>query len=252
MHRFYYPAERIAGDKIHIRGPQAHHISNVLRLKEKDKLTVFDGKGNEYLCFISRVFSGKDIVIRIKDKLDRPVLRQKIDFSLAVSLPRGPRMDWIVQKCTELGAGAIIPMQTCRGVVKVSPPRQDKRLIRWRKIAIEASRQARRGLLPEIYEILKFEDVVSKAGEYDLNLLLTVAYDTVPIKKPLREFIPEAKPAFQPVKILALIGPEGDFSKEEMDLARQEGFKIVSLGNNVLRVDTAAITVASILNYENL
>lgn len=235
MHRFYIP-HKIAGASIPISdSEQLHHLRDVLRLKADDQITVFDAEGNEYLARIQEV--GKNqAILEIKSRKRSALKRLKI--AIACAVPKKAKMDDIIDKLTQLDVDTIIPLETGRTVVKLEE-HLETRLERWKRIARSAAEQSQRATLPLITPVMDWEDVMDLSRNYDFKLIPTVSDESEPIKSVLL--------GARPSSILALIGPEGDFTPEEIQQALKVGFKAISLGLTVLRVDTAAVAVASYL-----
>jgi 16S rRNA (uracil1498-N3)-methyltransferase len=216
---------------------QLHHLRDVLRLRPGDEISLFDSEGNECAGQLAAI-DNKKAVVNILNCRKAPPRTHKITFACAI--PKKSLMDDIVDKLTQLGADAIIPLETERVIVKLDDNRQD-RLDRWRKIARSAAEQSRRNSLPEIPGILDFNEVLGLAGEADLKLIPTLTGE--------RKSLKEASGAGGYKNILVLIGPEGDFTAEEIEQALKAGFIGVSLGDTVLRSETAAIAVASYFRF---
>lgn len=242
MHRFYCPYQNITRDKIIISDKeQAHHLKDVLRLKVNDEVAVFDERSNEYTCLIKELLKD-EVILDIKARRIVPE-NQKVRITIACAIPKKSKMDNIIDKLTQLGADRIIPMLTGHTIVKLDKHKRIFRLKRWQKIAQSASQQSQRNTLPIIEPITDIEEVLSMAGDYDLKLIPTLIGE----RKLLKDiFTNKSK------NILVLIGPEGDFTADEISVAEEKGFIPISLGDLVLRVETAAVVVASFIRlYAN-
>jgi 16S rRNA (uracil1498-N3)-methyltransferase len=240
MHRFYLSQIVVGNTALISDTSQLHHLKDVLRLKIGDEAILFDRKGVEYLGRIKEL-SRKQASLSIKRiKQANPA---GLNLTIACALPKKSRMDDIVDKLTQLGVDSIIPFISERVITKPDEKIENK-LDRWRKIALNASEQSQRSKLPDITPVLNFKHLLTQSTQYGLKLIPTLEGPRLNI----REIIPSTLPA----SILTLIGPEGDFSPEEIDQAMICGFTPVSLGENVLRVDTAAIAVASYLRFSFL
>ena len=232
--RSFYIAEKITGAVTSISdAAQLHHLRDVLRLKAGDEVVIFDNEGTRYSCGIEKV-DKKEAVMRIKSREAAPVRNLKL--TIACSIPKQSRMDEIIDKLTQLGVDAIIPLVTERVIVKTQGSEQS-RLERWRKIALTASEQSHRNLPPVVSSIRSLREVLAESKQYRLRLVPTLEGE----RKTLRQVFSDSLPS----SILVLIGPEGDFTPPEISLALESGFIPVSLGDNVLRVETAAIAVVS-------
>jgi 16S rRNA (uracil1498-N3)-methyltransferase len=239
MHRFYCLYKSICADKIMIADKgRVHKLRRVLRLQPKDEIVVFDGKGNEYLCRIERIFK-KEVLLHIKSRRNYTAIG--IRLSLACAIPKKAKMDDIIDKLTQIGVDRIIPLETERTIVKWQDRQKDSHLRRWQEIAVAASEQSGRSYLPAVEQIKDINTFLSDASglaNYDLKIIPTLSGRRQNLKEVLKADFKSA---------LVLIGPEGDFSPSEVILAKRLGFVPVSLGNLVLRVDTAAIVVSSFI-----
>jgi 16S rRNA (uracil1498-N3)-methyltransferase len=237
MHRFYLP-QKVAGLIVSIfDAGQVHHIKNVLRLKIGEKITIFDKNGDEYLCKIASLGKNEARMDILSRKEVKPEAHK---ITLACALPKRVKIDEIIDKLTQLGIYAVIPLISERVILKLDE-NKDNKLDRWRKIALSASEQSQRNQLPQILPVTTFKDILAQSNQYDLKLIPTLEGERINI----REVVPVPIPS----NILILIGPEGDFSPHEIEQAMQKGFIPISLGENILRVDTAAISVVSYLRF---
>jgi len=233
MHRFYI--DRIEGETASLTdSAQLHHLKDVLRLKVDDEVNVSDGAGNDYSGVITAI-SKKQAAIKVT--LKKTALNPSLKLTIACAIPKGSRLDEVIDHLTQLGVARIIPMLTERVVVKLDSAGAESRLKRWRKIAQSAARQSQQTRIPVIEPVADFEDVVLNSKDYDLKLIPNLTGERRLIKDVLAES--------RPKNIIVLIGPEGDFTPEEVALAQRNGFIAISLGDTVLRVATAAIAAAS-------
>ncbi|MDD5356152.1 MAG: RsmE family RNA methyltransferase [Candidatus Omnitrophica bacterium] len=238
MRRFICQPQDITPQHIKISDKdELHHLKNVLRLKIKDKIIAMDGKGREFICELEQ-FDKKQAKLRIVKEhcLDKDKIFPKL--SVACALPKGPKVDFIVEKLTEIGAERIILLKTQR--TEVIWKDYFKKLERLKKISEAALKQSGNLFLPEIL-LLDFKGLLEFKGKngFDLALIPNLTDDARNIKEVLENS--------QAKNILAAIGPEGDFSAEEIGLAEKAGFVSVRLTDSVLKVDTAAIAVASFI-----
>jgi 16S rRNA (uracil1498-N3)-methyltransferase len=210
-------------------------------MKIGDELMLCDGKGTEYSVKVAQV-SKSEIMTDVQTSSEREIPYPLV--TLGQGLPKFDKMDWIVQKATELGVAAIVPLVTERTIVKIKD--EEKRVSRWQKIAREAAMQSNRADIPAVGRIVSFKDFLQTPhSELPTMLLLPWEEGTVPIKGILR-----ANPGIK--NIIVLIGPEGGFSVQEAEKAQDKGFHLVSLGQNILRTETAAIAALSMIAYEYL
>jgi len=237
--RFFITPEQVREPHITVTGDDLRHIRTVLRKQPGDLLTLLDGRGMEYIVRIATMEPSEiDTEIIEQRKRELPTVR----VTLGQGLPKSDKMDLIVQKATELGVSSIVPLVTERTIVKVRD--EEKRVIRWQKIAREAAMQSGRPDIPQVETICSFSEFIRTLAPGPQTLLLFPWEEgTVPIKQVLRQ-TPEAR------NIALLIGPEGGFSQAEADAAKDKGFHLVSLGPNILRTETAAIASLSAISYE--
>lgn len=240
MSRFYVSPESVKGEKIYVNKGESHHIIDVMRLEEGDPVTVFDGTGKEYSGRIESV-KNKCVAIAV-DKVDALAEKSQVEISLAQAMPKKDKMDFIVQKATELGVKEIIPLESERTIVRPAKDRIAYKTDRWRKIAVGAAKQCGRSDLPGISQMRRFGDLLKDFKRYDGVIMPCLSKKSVPLKSALNHLK-------SPKKILLMIGPEGDFTPTEIAAAEENGALLVSLGELVLKSDTAAIATLAMLNY---
>lgn len=237
--RFFISSEQVNDRHITVSGEDVRHIATVLRMKTGDELLLCDGKGIEYQATIAQVTRSEitaDVKTRSKREIHPPFI------TLGQGRPKCDKMDWIVQKATELGVATIVPLVTERTIVKIKD--EEKRIARWQKIAREAAMQSNRPDIPHVCHIQSFPAFLQTLSPEPRTLLLLPWEEgTVPIKEILR-------PASGMQNIIVLIGPEGGFSEAEAEAAKKKGFNLVSLGPNILRTETAAVAVLGMIAYE--
>jgi 16S rRNA (uracil1498-N3)-methyltransferase len=218
---------------------QLHHL-HVLRVVPGEKLAAFDEKGNEYRATLSRL-SRNTAVLAVEEAV-APEKAATAFLTVACAVPKKSHFDDIVDKLTQVGVDSIIPMVTERVIVRMDKADAAVRQKRWEKIALNASLQSQRNTVPFVSPVKDFESVILGSSGSGLKLIATL----VPGRKSLKETLVSPRPQ----SVLALIGPEGDFSPSETRLATGAGFVPVSFGANVLRVETAAVYIASAISYE--
>ncbi len=230
----YVPPERITGNAAFVSDKdEQHHLARALRKKPGDAVHFVDGEGWIYDGVLVRL--KPEIEIEIRDRRrDRET--ESPEVTLAPSLLKGTRLDTVVEKATELGVSAILPMRSARTVAGGRPAGgpAGQRLDRWRRIALSAMKQSLRARLPRIEPVTSMEDVVGTASSYDLAL---IAWEDEGKRRPGLAAGLDAKAR----RVLLMIGPEGGFAGEEIAMARESGMVTVSLGRSRLRSDTAAI-----------
>ncbi len=239
---FYTPVDKISGDCLTIDGEEAKHILSVLRHGCGDMIDVVDGRGTKYRVLIEEVsrdfLEGK--ILSRKQMENEPVCR----VTLAQSICRKERMDFVVEKATEIGVGAIIPLTTERSLIKVSgASREKKKIERWKRIAIAGMKQSLRTILPEIHDIIPFEQVLPEIKNYDLCLIGSLDKDSISIKEceQLRSKLRN---------VLLVVGPEAGFTEEELSQAKTRGAIPISLGTRRLRTETAGVVFLSLVLHQ--
>ena len=240
--RIYSPGQKSADGAIELGKEDLHYIKTVLRLKPKDRITVFDGGGCEYETIIDR-FTPASVVLTVSAV--NHVQELPVRITLAQSLPKERKMDLIVQKATELGVWRIIPFISSRTVPRLTAEKRASRTDRWRKIASEASKQCLRAHVPEIGEIVSYPAMLDQANSQSLNIIFWEEEATRGIKDIFNDASSSKKQ-----DIMVVIGPEGGFSRDEAAMAQEKGFLAAHLGRQILRVETASLAVMAIIQYE--
>ncbi|AZE26401.1 16S rRNA (uracil(1498)-N(3))-methyltransferase [Pseudomonas chlororaphis subsp. aureofaciens] len=229
LSRFFIDAPLSLGEH-ELPEAQAHYIGRVLRMAEGDALQLFDGSGNEFRGTLLEV-GKKRVVVRLDESFAGQV-ESPLQIHLGQGLSRGERMDWAIQKATELGVNEITPIFSERCEVRLKDERADKRLAHWRQVAVSACEQCGRSRVPVIHPPVLLADWI-KQTQADLKLVLH------PVAEPL---VSHAKPA----TLAFLIGPEGGLSDTEVDQAQEAGFLPARLGPRVLRTETAPVVALAV------
>ena len=241
MQQFFAEPSWIRENKIFMQGSDVNHIRNVLRMKPGEDVRVNDGRGKTYLCCISS-YEEQTAVLDILKELDSDTeLPSRI--ILFQGLPKGDKMEWIVQKAVELGVYAIVPFAAKRSVVKLDEKKAAKKQARWQLIAKGAAEQSGRGIIPEVSTVRTFAEALGMAGDLDVVL---IPYELEEGMKETVRILEEIAPG-QSVGIF--IGPEGGFEEEEVERAKEAGAYAITLGKRILRTETAGLTTLSVLMY---
>ena len=240
--RIYFPGITGKGETFDLGGENLRYVKSVLRMRKGDRLILFDGAGWEYETVI-KSFSADGIDVEVMGK--NRIEEESPNITVLQALPKANKMDSIVRKATELGARRIIPFRAARSVPQLTAEKADVRVSRWRSIATEAARQCGRADIPEVSDVLSFEEMLASVEGAPLKIIFWEEESERGIKKLLRENKYEGAK-----DVTVMIGPEGGFSREEVESAVRRGFISVSLGRNVLKVETAAVTIISIIQYE--
>ncbi len=232
------PGEWSPGGLLTVSGDEAHHLLHVLRIRPGMEVSCFDGRGMEGLASVSSI-GHRQIFLEIVEK--RQVRSFPWEVSLGAAIPRHGKLDQILDQATQLGASRVIPLVTTRGVVKITPQESAKKLSRWSQIVVESGKQAEVSYLPEVLPATPWDSAVKNFADYDRVLLAAVDGPHEEMERIL---------SFgNPRRLLVLIGPEGDFTPEEIRQACAAGARRFSLGPTVLRCDTAAVVALGLLFY---
>ncbi|NNE97863.1 MAG: 16S rRNA (uracil(1498)-N(3))-methyltransferase [Pyrinomonadaceae bacterium] len=230
MRRFFVPFSNKPPGRFSFDREETRHIQKVLRLTVGDEIHVFDGEGDEFRCVLEE-FANRQAFGRILKQVEPKTPESTLELHLGISLIKGDKFDLVIQKSVELGVASLTPFVTRRSEVKVK--NVVRKLDRWRKIIIEASKQCGRARLMQISEPDEFESFIKGADGS---------------KVMFSERNGESFSSVDSGKIItALIGPEGGWDHSEIELARKNGFQIVTLGGGILRAETAAISITAIL-----
>jgi 16S rRNA (uracil1498-N3)-methyltransferase len=235
----FYVSQKLSGKNVvTLDAEESHHAASVLRLQKGDALEVFDGEGR---CFGARVGDLRQGTLSVILEKKRDSEELPVQITLAVSAIASDRMEFLIQKVCELGAAEIWPVTTERSVVRLSPDRWAKKIVRWKKIVRESCKQCGRSKLPDIRDFRTFEALLGTLSVFDLVLLPTLGAET-------RELFSVLKNS-RASRVLVMIGPEGDFSPREIREALRLGARAVTLGPLVLRTETAAVALVSVLSF---
>jgi 16S rRNA (uracil1498-N3)-methyltransferase len=274
VHRFYISPNELDSGALVLRGAEAHHASDVLRMKHGDKAVLFNGRGREITAEIVDL-ACDEIRFRKLHQAETPPLRCRI--TLGQAIPKGKNMDLIVQKAVEIGAWEIAPLISERTIVDIDQKEATRKQAKWQQVAIEAAKQCGQNWLPQIDAPRKLKDFFAQfpvetgspakpsppqpqkrsglslqknESPFDFRLIGSLQSDAQHLKKILADYQSEHR--HLPASVLMLIGPEGDFTPAELALAKSQGCSPITLGPIILRVETAAIYCLSVLSYELL
>lgn len=224
---------------------ESHHLVIVNRARVGDTVVAFNGKGTEWIC---ELVSDKRQAATLKVRFKQAIKPLPYEITLGQALPKGPGMDAIVRKATEIGVARIAPLESERTQVHLDDDRSEKKIEKWQTAALEAAKQCGNAFLPEVQAVANAGQFMSAARGYDLKLIASLQPGAKSLKSVLSAF--NAANGRPPRKVVWLIGPEGDFTPAELSMARSEGFEPITLGPLVLRCETAAVYALSILSYE--
>lgn len=250
MERFYVSPENIGSREAWVTGEEYKHLSKVLRLKPGDSLEIFDGQGRGFRCALTKLEEGRAQVV-----LDSPVEEPRdspLRACLLQGIPKGEKMEWVVQKTTELGISGLVPLELERCVVRLEneKKRRDRRE-RWRKVASEASRQCGRLTVPEISLPIGLKAFLAGIAPEDL-LLIPWEKGGQTVRETLVGLPAEKAAALRQGRgaVYFLVGPEGGLTEGEVEAARAQGGICLTLGPRILRTETAGLALLTLLQYE--
>ena len=242
MPRFFIRQTQIDNDKLTMVGDDAHHIARSLRMAVGDCVTVCDMQGREYNCRIDGFEEDRQVLLSIlsfKEPENEPPLK----IRLFQALPKGDKLDTIIQKAVECGVSEIIPFESERCVVRVKPEAEARKTERRQRISEEAAKQCGRSILPEVKPTVSFSDMLEMIKSDELCLFCYEGDGTEPLGAVLKRALGEKR------KISVVIGSEGGFSLKEAQLIRNSGAEAVGLGRRILRTETASGFVLACLVY---
>jgi 16S rRNA (uracil1498-N3)-methyltransferase len=245
MCRFYLPPDRCQSDSLTLSGREAHHARHVLRLERGDEVTVLDGAGNEFACEIQD--SDRDSLrLEIVRRGSVPVPPWQITLLQAV--PKGKLFESIIQKTTELGVSRIVPLLSEHSVSRLDGTSAAQKAEKWQRTAIEAIKQCGSAWLPKVEPPVSPGDFLARKEKFDLALIASLQIGSRHAREYFHEY--RTRHGRLPQSLCIWVGPEGDFTPEEIAAAETAGALPITLGRLVLRAETAAISSLAILNYE--
>jgi 16S rRNA (uracil1498-N3)-methyltransferase len=233
--RFFYEGLLAPDSIVTLRGSDARKIRAVLRMRDGDEIELFDSAAQRFRARL--MLDDRAVTARVVEVYPQQ-LRAPLRITVAQAVPKGAKMDFIVEKLTELGVAAIVPMNSERSIGRVS----ESKIERWRRLARSAAAQCGRADVPPVAEPAQFSHVVESSGGYDRFIMPWELSEARPLRELLPELLRDARTA------LIAIGPEGGFSHAEADAAEATGAQLVSLGRRILRTETAALALVAMMN----
>src|SRR5690606_4362615 len=244
MQRYFVPAGQWSDDAVRITGSDARHLAAVLRARPGERIIAADGLGRAAVAVITRVSPDEGVA-----GLERPIAETgepAVRVTVAQGLPKGDKMETVIQKGTEVGAVRFIPFISRRTVVQLDGRKAEKRLERWSRIAKEAAEQAHRGVVPEVAPIATWRQLLNGTGNYAAAFFCYEKEEALAFRRHLAEL----KSRHPAPDVLLIVGPEGGFAEEEAREAVAAGCLPVILGRRILRTETAALVALSCIMYE--
>ena len=247
MHRFYLPPDQCRGNALRLDGREARHALRVLRVKYGELVAVLDGIGNEFLCTVESC-SRDSVMLTVSLKHFTPP--PPCPITLLVAVPKGKIIEDIIQKSAELGANRVVTLLTERVVTRLGESDREHKRAQWQAVAIEAIKQCGAAWLPKVETPLTIGEFLARPATFEMSVVGSLQTERRHPREVIREF--EKASGRLPKSAAVWIGPEGDFTLEELKEIQDSGAQPISLGPLTLRVETAAIYCLSILNYELL
>lgn len=238
--RFYIPPADWKAFALSLIDDEAKHCTQVMRHREGDEIIVFNGSGD---VGCARITSIKKNVVSLECLNIEHIEQPSVRITLAPALIKADRWEWLLEKATELGVSDIQPLVTARCVVKLSAEDAARKHEKWQRLVIEACKQSRRAWVPELHPVRRLHDWCDMSAKTDLSLVAALDKSAVPIKRAVNQ-------AHAPTTVRLIIGPEGDFTPEELQHIIADGFTPITLGSLTLRAETASIAGIAILGEE--
>lgn len=241
MYHFFAKKENIFENYILIDGDDVKHLRNVLRIRPGERIIMSSGENIDYYCVVSDIEENR--IIASIESVDKEGRELPVRIYLFQGLPKGDKMEFIIQKAVELGAYEIIPVAMKRSVVKLDSKKSEAKVKRWNLIAESAAKQSKRSVLPLVNDVMTFKQAAEYAKKLDIVLM---PYECADGMQSTKELINSIRPG-QSIGIF--IGPEGGFDGEELTVAHDNSFSIITLGKRILRTETAGMMLLSVLMY---
>lgn len=239
MYLFFVDGREIGEAEAKITGSDFNHIKNVLRMKPGDKLRISDGEKLCYSCQIT-AFTEDAVCVELLER-DEDGTELPAQIVLFQGLPKGDKMELIIQKNVELGISRIVPVATKRAVVKLDAKKAEAKVRRWNAISESAAKQSKRTVIPEVSDVMTFRTAIDAAADFDCKLF---PYENAEGMAYTRQVLADVKPG---TRTAIFIGPEGGFEEEEVAYAKEKGFLPITLGRRILRTETAGFALLSVL-----
>ena len=249
MPQFLLSPDDLQGKTFTLRGPEAFHVTRVLRAREGQPIELFDGRGGRYEGVIRAIRPDGVVEGEITGKIHAPTRVVPAELTLYLGLLKASHWEWALEKGTEIGVAAFVPLLTPRTVVQVREMGKGKEA-RWEKIVTAAAKQCKRSDLPAIRPPVQYRDAIIEACKRSLTLVAWERRAGASTHAALREVLRQAKKGHKALPVNLFIGPEGGFSDDEVELAECEGAAVFGLGPNILRAETAVVAACAIIFHE--
>ncbi|WNQ14213.1 16S rRNA (uracil(1498)-N(3))-methyltransferase [Paenibacillus aurantius] len=249
MQRYFVPPEQFGPESVRITGDDAHHLLRVMRGQPGDKVICSNGSDRVVLAELQELgkTEAQALIVEELPFAGEPA----IEVWVAQSLPKGDKLETVIQKGTEIGAAKFLPFLSERTVVQYDAKKEAKKLERWQKIAKEAAEQAHRSRVPVVDGTRTWKELLKAAAEADLALICYEKENGLQLKQALAGKLGQPAEGKKALRVLFAIGPEGGFAEQEVEQAEEAGFRSVGLGARILRTETAAMVALACLFYES-
>ena len=242
MYHFFVNQDQIGPEAVTVTGPDVNHIKNVLRMRPGEKVLISNGVDRDYLCEIASV-TGEAVTASILSE-EKEGTELPVKIWLFQGLPKGDKMELIIQKAVELGVYRVVPVETRRTVVKLDSKKEEARVRRWNAVSESAAKQSKRIVIPEVSGVMTFKEALAFTEGFDKKM---IPFEHAEGMKETKEFIAGVEPG---MNVAVFIGPEGGFEDEEIALAETYGVKPVTLGRRILRTETAGMAILAVLMFQ--
>jgi 16S rRNA (uracil1498-N3)-methyltransferase len=244
LQRYFINQSQIQDGRIFIKGDDYHHISRVMRMNTGDRVICIDKSGSAALCEITEI-SSDTVTLNVLEWIEG-TNELPIQVTIASGLPKGDKLELIIQKGTELGASRFVPFHAARSIVKWDEKKGLKKVDRWKKIAKEAAEQSHRNIIPDVVVPLTFQELIEQSRHYEYKLIAYEEEAKRGEKTKLAACLDKIKHG---QSLLVVFGPEGGLTEQEVEQLKKLGFETCSLGPRILRAETAPLYLLSVVSY---
>lgn len=243
MYRFFVDESQIGEDAVIITGSDVNHIKNVLRMKPGETVLVSNGNDREYKCVLAEITDEK-VIAKIED-IYGPARELPVKVTLFQALPKGDKMETVIQKMVELGVYEIVPVSTKRCIVKLDDKKAAAKTKRWNAISESAAKQSKRGIIPKVSEPVTYRQALEQASKMDM---IFIPYEEATDMEYTRKMLAKIQPN---MSVGVFIGPEGGFAPEEVEEAVDKGAHSITLGKRILRTETAGMALMAVVMFQS-
>ena len=236
MYHFFVSEEQINGENAYIEGSDVNHIANVLRMKPGEELLISVKGDWDYLCKIVDIETDR-VNLKVLESMEQREL--PVNITLLQGIPKSDKLEMIIQKAVELGVSEIIPVKTKRVVVKIDEKKVDTKVNRWNAIAESAAKQSKRSIIPKVYEPMSIDNALEIVKDFGVKLIPYENADGIDKTRRILDNMDKTK------NIAVFIGPEGGFEESEVEMIKNSGFEVITLGKRILRTETAGLALLS-------